>query len=53
MMLDWLGVLLDILHKEGQTPLWHALGSVEKEYDVFFFFFSGLGSSDNDHSVNS
>lgn len=50
-MLDWPGVLPDIPDKEGQTPLWHALDSVGKEYDVFFF--SGLDFSNNDHSVNS
>lgn len=47
MMLAWPGSPYNIPEKQGQTPLWHALGSVGKRYDVYFFF--GPGFPDNDH----
>lgn len=50
MMLACSGILPNTPDKEGQTPLWHALVIVGREYDVFFLFFSWLGSSNNDHS---
>lgn len=47
MMLAWPGILPNTPDKEGQTPLWHALDSVGKDYDVYLF--SCSSSSDNDH----
>lgn len=47
MMLAWPGSPCNIPEKEGQTPLWHALDSAGKNYNVYFF--SGPGFPGNDH----
>lgn len=46
MILDRPDILPDIPDNKGQTPLWHALDSVRKEYQACS---SGLGSSDDGH----